>query len=297
MNRKVIGFIIGIAIIMIVIGSAIFFFLPKKEKKEQKTEKNKNYICIRAKKLHKEKCKKTSKDFYCRVNEYKNGEEIVYGHLGRKGQIHSGDAFDCDVNNDGKYNEKTERFYYVVDLDSDRNYGVLVYYNDVSGGIPNNKKTYAYDESANAKKNGPVTAVKQLPTTSQWTNVSLSNTTRKIRDEERKEYIDFSYEGYAARLLTTVEVQTACDTNISIYTDSKLKHCNFLAENIIDSKKRRIISWWLETPVAIDAKDVWTVEGPWMVEKHPRAGSSNAANNILVGVRPAIEVPKSKIKY
>lgn len=41
-----------------------------------------------------------------------------------------GDAFDCNVNGDGTYNQVTESFYYVTDLDS--NTVVLVYYNNVS---------------------------------------------------------------------------------------------------------------------------------------------------------------------
>lgn len=56
-------------------------------------------------------------------------------------------------------------------------YEVLVYYNNVSNGQSNNvlSRISAYD-SQNRNYMVPVTAIRKLPTTLQWTNISLSNT-------------------------------------------------------------------------------------------------------------------------
>lgn len=139
---------------------------------------------------------------------------ITYGSLGTPNILSSGDAFDCDVNGDGIYDSNTERFYYVTNMENNSNIAVLIYYNNVSAGIPNNEKYYPYDIS---KENwhGPRTAIEQLPTTSQWSNVSLSNTERKIVNEYNTTSTKdghsfpkvFSFSNYAARFLTLAEVK------------------------------------------------------------------------------------------
>lgn len=49
-------------------------------------------------------------------------------------------------------------------------------------GVPSNSTVYAYDSNGN-NNNGPVTVKAQLPTTTQWKNVSLINKSRQIRSE------------------------------------------------------------------------------------------------------------------
>ena len=213
--------------------------------------------------------------------------------MGTTGTLSSGDAFDCDVNKDGEYNTETERFYYVSSLDTSSNYGVLIYYNNVSVGEPNNTTTYAYDSANIPRENGPITAVQQLPTTSQWSNVSLSNTTRKIKDEQGNEYIDFSYEGYAARLLTYQEVRSACGNNVdTIDDDGYLDSCKYLLENTIYSNSTLKYAWWLENPFSFDLNGVWVVSGLFRSMLY-----SSALDSETIGVRPTIEVPKSKMNY
>ena len=62
---------------------------------------------------------------------------------------------------------------------------------------------------------GPVTAIEELPTTYQW-KTTLSNTKRQITTEIGSTSTsggtlpEFSYEGYAARLLTAQEVNAGC---------------------------------------------------------------------------------------
>ena len=140
-------------------------------------------ICKRATTLHTETCNNNEgcadpaeegfgpdEEYQYSPGEYNIGDTITYGSLGTPGTLASGDAFDCDVNGDGIYNATNERFYYITELDTNNSYGVLIYYNNVDD--------VCYDSDLNAIQHGPITAKTKLPTTSQWKNVSLSNTTR-----------------------------------------------------------------------------------------------------------------------
>ena len=257
-----------------------------------------NKLCKRATILHTENCTQTSTSSYCQADGYSLNSEIEYGSLGTKGVLTSGDAFDCDVNGDGIYNASTERFYYVSDMTNgvtqDSNTAVLIYYNNVSGGVASNSDTYVYDSSSK-NNNGPVTAIKQLPTTSQWTNVSLTNTTRVITNEKGGNTTRtgtlptaFSYAGYAARLLTYQEVYNGCYDGTTISTK-----CKYLMENTkYSSSSLKTFGGWLESPSESHSGNAWGV---------------NAGNRIVndyavryagsFGVRPAIEVLKSNISY
>ena len=256
-------------------------------------------LCKRATTLHKEICNQTDANHYCTADGYTTGSEIEYGSLGIAGTLTSGDAFDCDVNGDGVYDDATERFYYVSDMTNgittDNDTAVLVYYNNVSGGVASNSTTYAYDVNNNAYTNGPITALAQLPTTSQWKNVSLINTTRNITDEKntvRKSA--FSYEGYAARLLTAQEVSSGCGFTVGNRTDGDLSSkCKYLMENTkYSSSSLKTYGEWLESPDASHSYSAWRV---FASPRYVYYDSVGAATDY--GVRPAIEVLKSNISY
>ena len=248
-------------------------------------------LCRRATTLHTETCSQTSTTEYCGADGYASGSTITYGNLGSEGVLTTGDAFDCDVNGDGEYNSETERFYYVTDMNSDT--AVLIYYNNVSGGLPNNMTAYAYNTD-NSTYLGPQTAILQLPTTSQWKNVSLTNTIRDIKDEKGTTRISgFSYEGYAARLLTYEEVQNGCyDGTTAITSTAGLStKCKFLMENTTySSNSLKTLGPWLETPYSSLAGYAWIVYG-----YNRNALGDNVGNFSSRGVRPAIEVLKSDI--
>ena len=268
----------------------------------QAQQETKKAMCKRATTLHKEVCTNSDSSYYCQADGYALNSEIEYGSLGTKGTLASGDAFDCDVNGDGKYDPDTERFYYVSDvtngITTDSNTAVLIYYSNVSAGVPSNK-TYAYT-SATTYINGPVTAIKQLPTTSQW-KTRLTNTKRQITTVTGTTSTKggtlptaFSYEGYAARLLTAQEVNTGCGFTIgSSITGELSTKCKYLMENTKYSKSSNG-TWgvWLESPYGYSS-DLLGV-----VYSDSRTIFSGSANNAFVyGVRPAIEVPKSNISY
>ena len=260
-------------------------------------------MCKRATVLHKEICTNTDTNGYCQADGYSINSEIEYGSLGTKGTLSSGDAFDCDVNGDGTYDPDTERFYYVSDttngITTDSNTAVLIYYSNVSSGTSSNSATYAYD-SSNENWHGPVTAIKQLPTTSQW-KTRLTNTKRQITTETGTTSTTggtlptaFSYEGYAARLLTAQEVNTGCGFTIGNYTPGELStKCKYLMENTkYSNASNNAYGEWLETPYLSDLLHTWVVSCDYR-----NIGYNDVSNSYFDSVRPAIEVQKSNISY
>ena len=256
-------------------------------------------MCKRATTLHKEVC---TNAIYCQPDGYSLNSEIEYGSLGTKGNLTSGDAFDCDVNGDGTYDPETERFYYVSDvtngITSDSDTAVLIYYNNVSSGTASNLTTYAYYSLARENWHGPVTAIEELPTTSQW-KTTLTNTKRQITTEIGSTSTsggtlpEFSYEGYAARLLTAQEVNAGCGFTVGSRSTGEIStKCRYLMENTKYSNTDiQIYGEWLESPCASYPSYVWYVNSSNSDVDYSRANSD------IQSVRPAIEVPKSNIEY
>ena len=262
----------------------------------------KTIVCKRATKLHTEECTQTDTTYYCSGAGYtENGSKgtttITYGNLGTKGKLVSGDAFDCDVNGDGEYNPDTERFYYVTDMDDST--AVLIYYNNVEKGKPSNSKSVSYDAS---KENwhGPRTAIEQLPSTSEWRNVSLTSSVKNIVTENGTKTTtggtlpdSFSYAGKAARLLTIQEVRKAIGIKVPTWQDGELDNYNYLFENTKYSNGSNTTwSWWLENPRSGYSDVAWNVYGYHRYVDHAAVSSA-----VGYGVRPAIEVLKSNIEY
>ena len=266
-----------------------------------KDDNNNKIICKRATKLHTEECTQTG-SFGCSGAGYttsgsKKTSTITYGNLGTNGTLTSGDAFDCDVNGDGKYDSTTERFYYVTDMDD--NTAVLIYYDNVSAGSPSNSATYAYDSSGE-NFHGPRTAIEQLPTTTQWKNVSLTNSTRAITNESGGNTTtggtlprNFSYSGYAARLLTIQELRQGTGI-ISIPTGQtgELDNFTYLLENTKFVSNSNPWTWWLENARSDYSTNAWLVRCDIRYVSNYTVSRAGAD-----GVRPAIEVPKTQIDY
>ena len=256
----------------------------------------KTIVCKRATKLHTEKCKQTDSTYYC-SGAGLTGKTITYGNLGTKGKLKSGDAFDCDVNGDGTYDENTERFYYVTDMDNSA--AVLIYYNNVSNGKPSNSTTYAYDINGENWR-GPRTAIEELPSTSEWRNVSLTSSVRKIVTEKGTKTTtggtlpdSFSYTGKSTRLLTAQEINKACGITAGNWIIGELDTCNYLMENTKYSNADNTAwAWWLENPHSGSSSGACYVIG------YDRDVSIHTVSNAGgYGVRPAIEVLKSNIEY
>ena len=274
-----------------------------------------SYKCIRATQLHTEECVNEDTEKYCSGAGYVEGNKgttITYGNETiTDGVLTSGDAFDCDVNGDGTYDPVTERFYYVSDLydttkkEFNSNYAVLIYYNNTIEGAYSTLGAAYYSSSENW--HGPIIAVNNLPTVKQWSNVSLSNTSRAIIAEKGGASTSggtlptsFSYikdvngvsVPLAARLLTTQELGKACNIFVGFRTSGELDTCNYLLENTkFSSSSMPTYGTWLETPDELDYAYVHYVSG------FHRFVGCNYPIHSSSGVRPAIEVLKTDIDY
>ena len=205
------------------------------------------------------------------------------------GQIHSGstlsagDAFDCDVNGDGTYDATNERFYFLTNS-SDGN-AVFVFANNISqqnsSATPMCKATAVPYGS-----NGPLTAMEELPTISQWSNVSIYSQPRNITNGSATISSDFVYTGKAARFATLDEIKAATSSSIN-GTTNELASYTFLLENTASYGDCRS-NYWLETPYS--ASNIYRIDG----------SSSKKLGNAAIstgnsGVRPVIEIPYESI--
>lgn len=174
-----------------------------------------------------------------------------------------GDKLYCDVNGDGTYNESTEIFYYLKDLDSDSTSAVLIYNNVTSPDYVAYSKTNTL--------NGPTIASKYLPTISEWPNVSLTKAIRDIKSPNSDFIIKgFNYSGYAARLPSLSEVESCANES------------NCPITGVI----------WLETPKT--QSNALYLFAPALGYNQIRYDD---VTSLTASVMPVIEVPKSRISY
>lgn len=174
-----------------------------------------------------------------------------------------GDKLYCDVNGDGTYNESTEIFYYLKDLDSDSTSAVLIYNNVTSSDYVAYSKTNTL--------NGPTIASKYLPTISEWPNVSLTKAIRDIKSQDSDFIIKgFNYSGYAARLPSLSEVESCANES------------NCPITGVI----------WLETPQT--QSNALYLFAPSLGYNQIR---DDDVTSLTASVMPVIEVPKSRISY
>lgn len=242
-----------------------------------------NVLCKRATTLHTEECTQTDTTRFCSSDGYSTGDIITYGSLGTQGVLTRGDAFDCDVDGDGTYDSESERFYYITEKDSET--AIMIYYSNTLNGIPDKTSSslIAYTTGGNVYTDGPISVIPNLPTTVQWSNVSLTSTVRNIIDETnviRKE--NFSYEGYSSRLITRQEVGILDIDNEP-----------FLLENTIYSSSNiPVFGYWLESAAASSQTIAWLVTG-----SHRKSNAYHSTTNEYFGTRPVIEVSKTRILY
>lgn len=231
--------------------------------------------CQRAKTLHSITCTSSSTEGYCKAGYRK--DSITFGQIGTSGKLASGDAFDCDVNGDGIFNDATERFYYVSDLNSST--AILIYYTYTN--------RYPYNARSSNSYSGPITAVEALPTTTKWSNISLVQKTSQIyNDSGGTTVVDSSNKTHtlpkytyttAARLLTLTEYNKITNTDI-------------FWENFGNMDPNCV---WLNTPLASGGSQVMAVYNPayTSIATIPYSVSTSCA------VKPVIEVSKGLIVY
>ena len=297
------------------------------------TKKN-NIKCKRATTLHTEICQQTittngntcSGAGYTLDGTY-GTRTIKYGNqTATEGVLATGDAFDCDVNGDGTFNPATERFYYVSDYfdTSTKNFNdsiaVLIYYSNTKNGVASNSTSYyasfsdiqaaggQCSDSRGCSYYGPLTVKKDLPTTSQWSNISLFKSSRELLNEGSKMYVsgvlqtvNISYAGYSARLITLQELVRGCNNFLYHYSPPYANdhdfdyYCSFLYENTeYSSANIPTNGIWLET-----IGDDWRVFAVDSYYHRCAEDSFNYASSVgdKFGARPVIEIPKSQMSY
>ena len=200
------------------------------------------------------------------------------------GQIHSGssllagDAYDCDVNGDGTFDSTNERFYYLTNTSDGK--AVFIFSNNIHGATPMCKPdAVAYGTYSE----GPNTAIVELPTTTQWSNVNLYTEPRNITDETGTTVVNsYLYAGKAARFATLEEIKAATSSSIN-GTTNELASYTFLLENTVAYGDCRS-NYWMETQKS--GGGAYRIDGPSKMLGHATGDS---------GVRPVIEVPYNSI--
>ena len=207
-----------------------------------------------------------------------------FGQIPSGDSLSAGDAFDCDVNGDGTYDATNERFYYLTDTSNGN--AVFIFANNTSQ-VGGNASAVCGATAIAYGSGGPTTAMGELPTTSQWTNVNIYTEPRNITNGTATLASDFTYTEKAARFATLDEIKAATSSSIN-GANNELASYTFLLENgkAYDSTCRS--NYWLETPVS--ATNVYRVD----------ASSSKKLGNVAIstgnsGVRPVIEVPYGSI--
>jgi len=162
-------------------------------------------VCKKATTLHTQTCLRThgdnpespNADEGCLLAGYANGDTIKYGTLTNDYGVIPGDAYDCDVNDDGTFDPATERFYF---LRKNGDNATLVHFTNFSEGreqllvTSSSDAIYSYSQVSNV-----------LPDSTVWTNETL-----------------IKFDGLPSRIATHDDINAAC-------TD--LKKCPYLFEN------------------------------------------------------------------
>lgn len=219
------------------------------------------------------------------TSELHKSGNITYGQIGTNGELNIGDAFICDVNGDGTYSAANEMFYYVSDffdfntLQSDSSYAALVYSKNYAEQI-----RYVSDLTTSPT----VEFVTALPTTSEWSNVTLKNNYRIVYDYTLNSRLyavyqgSVSHVGKAARLLTYEELK-GCVSG-SGFPISLSNTCNFLMEDADSSY-----------PVLLETIDVNANETKSGIVINSDGRLSVRQLNYIGTIKPTIDVPKNRM--
>ena len=162
-------------------------------------------VCKRAQTgtLHTETC---ATGGGCLKHGYTLNSTITYGTIPGQNSPIAGDAYDCDVNNDGTYSPTTERFYFVRETTNSDEKAILVHYTsfDELGQMDNSysRSNYTYDAGK-----------AYLPDSTVWSNPALT-----------------TIDGKVSRYISHDDLAAACGDPI-VYDDvAYLNTCQFFLE-------------------------------------------------------------------
>ncbi len=219
-------------------------------------------VCMKAKSgtLHEETC---TSGGGCLEHGYSAGATITYGNIPGNGNPVVGDAYDCDVNNDGVYSPTTERFYFVRKT-TDK--AILVHYTsfDENGQMDSSSSrgNYSYDLG---KTYLPSIS---FPQGAAWSNPDLT-----------------SFEGKTSRYINHDDLISACGGTV-VYNDaSYLSTCQFFLENSrYQSGMLGRLGIWVDK------------EDDILYRINTQTGEVENPDNNASTVRPVIEISSSKLE-
>ena len=222
--------------------------------------------------LHTETCVSSGS---CWSHGYSSNPTITYGTIPDNDSPKKGDAYDCDVNDDGTYDAQTERFYYIrgeIDTSGDEpvESGYLVHFTsfDAQGQMDSSKTrgSYVYD-----------TALTYLPsaTTWGWDNPNL-----------------LSMNGNVTRFITREDLAEACGDEAG---GSSFTTCQFFLENSrFQSKDLGRAGIWLEK----ENNTLYRIHTESLVaHQAPDAESVNATRPVIGVNSNAIEGYREREMY
>ena len=210
-----------------------------------------------------------------------------FGQLPSGSSLSAGDAYDCDVNGDGTFDATNERFYYLTNTSDGK--AVFIFANNTHQGESGatamckaNAIAYAPNSSYSE---GPNTAIRELPTTTDWPNVNLYTEPRTITNEAGTTVVsNYLYTEKAARFATVDEIKAATTASLN-GTTNELASYTFLLENTKTYGDCRS-NYWLETPKS--GGGAYRIDGDPANKKLGHADGNS-------GVRPVIEIPYNSI--
>ena len=208
-----------------------------------------------------------------------------FGQIPTSSSLSSGDAFDCDVNGDGTYDATNERFYYLTDTSDGK--AVFIYSNNIHQNSGSASPMCKPDAIAyGTYSEGPNTAITELPTTSQWTNVNIYTEPREITNQNGTTIVsDYVYTGKAARLANLDEIKAATSASIN-GTTNEFASYTYLLENTASYGDCRS-NYWIETTNS--SAGAYRIDGAANAKRLGHADGSSA-------IRPVIEVPYASIE-
>ena len=210
--------------------------------------------------LHEETCAHTG-NYGCRLLGHALNSTITYGTIPGNNSPVAGDAYDCDVNDDGTFDDVNERFYFMREnMDTNDTAALVFHTNFDENGMCDNSDDRLIYKYTDAKD--------YLPGSSLWTNDSL-----------------VSFDGKVSRFIDEDDLKEACGDPITYSTVNYLSSCQFFLENSrfqSDSLGRSGI--WIE-----EGEDLQRIHTKSVYVATVAATSSNAT-------RPVIEVPMNSLE-
>ncbi len=235
--------------------------------------------------LHQETCRYDSNQG-CRAAG-KSGQTLTYGNEPGVNTYEAGDAYNCDVNNDGVFDPAEERFYFIRQ-NNDNNSMVLYYYTSIdANGIVDTQEVVSND---------PVTYYEPG---SYYYNTALTYAPLLVEDQNSPLPVWdnpglIKFDNIPARLINLDDVEAACGTLV-VGTSGYLDSCEFLMENsrYQDNLKGRAGIWVLKPSTTSATEGYRLHTGTRTLGEVNITSTSTGSNNTY---RPAIEIPIDAIE-